>query len=269
MKGAWGHPFRDWLTGPPTTQGDRQPADVGPHFKGSFSNANRRSRGNGPGFASHDPTARERAILPSPFASFGAYGFRRGRMAPPPEPGLACSTYSAKNPGPGALLGPGTEPAIASAKPAPPRTPNPIPAVEVGIKAFHCKGKGGRLRWRARSLATNRLPWWVSFTASLEGACNETLLTDAGLTRRAPAPLRQSRLLPPTGYSPDEPLGQSSRLPQGPETNRAVLDEPRRRLEGGQLFWVQAINYHKDGAPPLWNGASSPPGTRRGGSPTT
>ncbi len=50
-----------------------------------------------------------------------------------------------------------------------------------------------------------------------------------------------------TGYKPEDVLGQSPRLLQGPKTDRAVLEQLRQSLVKGQIFHGEAINYRKDG----------------------
>lgn len=51
------------------------------------------------------------------------------------------------------------------------------------------------------------------------------------------------------GYSMAEVLGNSPRMFQGPETDRAVLDRIRAGLESGDgVTDVRAVNYHKDGS---------------------
>jgi diguanylate cyclase (GGDEF)-like protein/PAS domain S-box-containing protein len=58
-----------------------------------------------------------------------------------------------------------------------------------------------------------------------------------------------------TGYDAGEVLGQTPRILQGPRTERAVLDELRRRLTAGERFHGSTVNYRKDGTPYLveWN----------------
>lgn len=50
-----------------------------------------------------------------------------------------------------------------------------------------------------------------------------------------------------TGYEPDEVLGRTPRVLQGPRTDRAVLDRLRSALSRGESFLGTAINYRKDG----------------------
>ncbi|POR42190.1 HWE histidine kinase domain-containing protein [Methylobacterium sp. V23] len=51
-----------------------------------------------------------------------------------------------------------------------------------------------------------------------------------------------------TGYEAGEVLGRSPRFLQGPETERAVLDQLRAALEGGESVQGEAVNYRKDGS---------------------
>ncbi|MCS3698361.1 PAS domain S-box protein [Salinibacter ruber] len=58
-----------------------------------------------------------------------------------------------------------------------------------------------------------------------------------------------------TGYSEEEILGETPRILQGPETDRAVLDEVREALEAGEEWEGETVNYRKDGTPYIihWN----------------
>lgn len=51
-----------------------------------------------------------------------------------------------------------------------------------------------------------------------------------------------------TGYSPEEVIGKTPRILQGPKTDRAILDRLKRRLIEGQAFFGHSINYRKDGS---------------------
>jgi diguanylate cyclase (GGDEF)-like protein/PAS domain S-box-containing protein len=51
-----------------------------------------------------------------------------------------------------------------------------------------------------------------------------------------------------TGYTPEEVLGQSPRILQGPKTDRIVLDRLLQNLQEGQIFYGETTNYRKDGA---------------------
>ena len=50
-----------------------------------------------------------------------------------------------------------------------------------------------------------------------------------------------------TGYAPEEVVGRSPRMFQGPATDRAVLDRLRADMEAGRSSQGEAINYRKDG----------------------
>ncbi|MEZ4728111.1 MAG: PAS domain S-box protein [Caldilineaceae bacterium] len=50
-----------------------------------------------------------------------------------------------------------------------------------------------------------------------------------------------------TGYTPEEVIGKTPRILQGPKTERAVLDRLRRQCANGEIFHGEAINYRKDG----------------------
>lgn len=53
------------------------------------------------------------------------------------------------------------------------------------------------------------------------------------------------------GYKPEEVLGQTPRILQGPDTDRRVLRRIRAALREGQPVRVELVNYHKQGTP-LW-----------------
>ncbi len=48
-----------------------------------------------------------------------------------------------------------------------------------------------------------------------------------------------------TGYLPEEVIGKTPRILQGPKTDRAILDRLKRRLIEGQAFFGHSINYRK------------------------
>lgn len=51
-----------------------------------------------------------------------------------------------------------------------------------------------------------------------------------------------------TGYSPDEVIGRSPGVLQGPNTERAVLDKLAEQMRRGELFHGETVNYRKDGS---------------------
>ncbi|QDU64319.1 Blue-light-activated protein [Planctomycetes bacterium Pan216] len=50
-----------------------------------------------------------------------------------------------------------------------------------------------------------------------------------------------------TGYRPEELIGNSPRILQGPKTDRSLLANLRQTMEEGNTFQGVTINYHKDG----------------------
>lgn len=55
-----------------------------------------------------------------------------------------------------------------------------------------------------------------------------------------------------TGYSFEEAIGKTPRILQGPKTDQSVLKNIKKSLDGGKVFFGQAINYRKDGTE-FWN----------------
>ncbi len=54
------------------------------------------------------------------------------------------------------------------------------------------------------------------------------------------------------GYAPQEVIGKTPRIFQGPKTDRGVLQRLKATLESGNVFFGQSINYRKDGTE-FWN----------------
>jgi len=52
-----------------------------------------------------------------------------------------------------------------------------------------------------------------------------------------------------TGYRPDEVIGKSPGLLQGPETDRGVIQDLSNRLAAGERFHGRTVNYRKNGEP--------------------
>jgi len=98
----------------------------------------------------------------------------------------------------------------------------------------------------------------VDLTA-LFGVCIERLndailITEAGpIDRPGPRILWANRsFYRLTGYKPEEVIGQTPRILQGPLTDRATLDRVRTALEAWQSIRVEMLNYRKDGST-YWN----------------
>src|SRR5262245_39306457 len=51
-----------------------------------------------------------------------------------------------------------------------------------------------------------------------------------------------------TGYAPEEVIGKTPRILQGPKTDRAVLNRLRKDCEEGRTFCGRTVNYRKDGS---------------------
>lgn len=86
-------------------------------------------------------------------------------------------------------------------------------------------------------------------SAALEDAYDAVVITTADLAAPGPTIVYVNQAFQDqTGYGPDEVLGHSPRLLQGPKTDRHVLDELRAALERGEKWAGRAINYRKDGS---------------------
>lgn len=84
----------------------------------------------------------------------------------------------------------------------------------------------------------------------MEQAAEAVLITEADLDRPGPRIVYANPAFTAmTGYTPDEVIGRTPRLLQGPRTDRAVLDRLRRQLSQGTMFQGETINYRKDGTP--------------------
>jgi len=55
-----------------------------------------------------------------------------------------------------------------------------------------------------------------------------------------------------TGYTKEEVIGRNCRFLQGPQTDRATVEEVRKALEEDRAVAVDILNYKKDGTP-FWN----------------
>lgn len=152
---------------------------------------------------------------------------------------------------------------------------------------YRIRGRDGRVHWiedvgRPHFDDDGRVLWLdgVMFDVTerrraeerlllLETAVNDmvesVLITDAELDRPGPRivfanPGFESM----SGYAPEEVIGKTPRLLQGPETDRALLDELRALLEDGESFFGETVNYRKDGAPFVIEWSISPVRDERG-----
>ncbi|HEY8613000.1 MAG TPA: PAS domain-containing protein [Roseomonas sp.] len=88
--------------------------------------------------------------------------------------------------------------------------------------------------------------------AALDVAGLAVIITDAALDPPGPViRYANAHFEAVTGHAAAELLGQSPRILQGPDTDRAVLRQLRRDLEERRHFIGAAVNYRKDGTPYL------------------
>lgn len=81
-------------------------------------------------------------------------------------------------------------------------------------------------------------------------ASEAIMLTDTELEKPGPRILWVNPAFTEiTGYERTEVLGKTPRILQGPDTEESVLRRLRRRLEAGERFEGETVNYRKDGTP--------------------
>lgn len=74
------------------------------------------------------------------------------------------------------------------------------------------------------------------------------VITDAALDTPGPTVLYANPAYKGmTGYDPEEAIGQSPRMLQGPRTNKALLKKLKRSLEAGEHAQATVVNYRKNG----------------------
>lgn len=84
--------------------------------------------------------------------------------------------------------------------------------------------------------------------ASVLQARESILITDAELDPPGPKIIFVNPAFTRmTGYTAAEVIGKTPRILQGPRTDKAVLARLRHKLERGELFEGEAVNYRKDG----------------------
>ncbi len=97
------------------------------------------------------------------------------------------------------------------------------------------------------------------FRRLADAAYDAVLITDAQIDSPGPRIVYVNEsLCQMTGYRPEELIGQTPRIFQGPETDRAVLDELRICLEQGRAFEGSTVNYRRDGSPYLLQWKTEP-----------
>jgi PAS domain S-box-containing protein len=82
--------------------------------------------------------------------------------------------------------------------------------------------------------------------SSMEESFNSVMITEAG--PGYPIIYVNPACCELTGYGPDELIGKSPSILQGPNTDQTVLERLNADIKEGRLFHGQAINYRKDGS---------------------
>lgn len=82
--------------------------------------------------------------------------------------------------------------------------------------------------------------------ASMEHSFNGIMITEAG--SGYPIVYVNPAFCEMTGYAPEDLIGKSPALLQGPETDQNVLDRLSEEIPEGKLFHGKTINYRKDGS---------------------
>ncbi len=82
--------------------------------------------------------------------------------------------------------------------------------------------------------------------ASIAESFNGVLITETG--PGYPIVYANAAFSEMTGYAPDEVMGQSPAMLQGPNTDPDVIARLSREIEAGKLFHGRAVNYRKDGS---------------------
>ena len=86
--------------------------------------------------------------------------------------------------------------------------------------------------------------------AALDQAYNAVIVTEAQMDPPGPRIIYANPAFAlQTGYAIEELIGQTPRILQGPDTDRVMLKELRRRLDQDLSFEGRTINYRKDGQP--------------------
>ena len=86
--------------------------------------------------------------------------------------------------------------------------------------------------------------------AAVENGDLSVLITDADLDLPGPTILYVNpAFCRMTGYAPEDVIGKTPRILQGPLTDRAVLNRVRECLANEERFVGETVNYRKDGSP--------------------
>lgn len=95
----------------------------------------------------------------------------------------------------------------------------------------------------------DEIEWLAIFRDAIESAYDSVLITDATLDYPGPRIVYANPAFREmTQYEPEEVIGASPRILQGPKTDKATLRWIRECLERGTPFEARVINYRKDGS---------------------
>lgn len=101
---------------------------------------------------------------------------------------------------------------------------------------------------------------------AVKDASEAIILTNTGLEEPGPRILWVNPAFTEvTGYEPNEVLGQTPRLLQGPKTDESEIRRLRRRLKAEERFEGETVNYRKDGTPYINHWSIAPVHGKRGG----
>ena len=82
--------------------------------------------------------------------------------------------------------------------------------------------------------------------ASMEESFNSIVISEAG--PGYPIVYVNPAFTLMTGYEPEDVLGKSPSILQGPKTDKEVIDQLKMDISHGKVFQGRAINYRKDGS---------------------
>jgi PAS domain S-box-containing protein len=84
---------------------------------------------------------------------------------------------------------------------------------------------------------------------AIEQGAESVIITTAQLDQPGPQIVYvNSTFTKMTGHAPEDVIGKTPRILQGPKTDRAVLDRLRKDCEEGRVFFGEMVNYRKDGS---------------------
>ncbi|WP_419656305.1 two component system sensor histidine kinase [Desulfosarcina variabilis str. Montpellier] len=82
--------------------------------------------------------------------------------------------------------------------------------------------------------------------ASMEESYNSIMISEAG--PGYPIVYVNPAFTLMTGYEPEDVIGESPSILQGPKTDQEVIDRLKMDISNGKVFQGRAINYRKDGS---------------------